>query len=82
MRRAFLTLQLEEILTPKKTQTTDSKIKNLSILVSSKRNMKIIDEIKIESFQNFEQYMKINPVNIRINDPEIQTKLMFYSKTV
>ena len=44
--------------------------------------MKIIDELKIESFQNFEQYMKINPVNIRINDPEIQTKLMFYSKKV
>ena len=42
--------------------------------------MKIIDEIEIEGFQNFEQYMKINPVNIRIIDPEIQTKLMFYSK--
>ena len=24
--------------------------------------------------------MKINPINIRIIDPEIQTKLMFYSK--
>ena len=42
--------------------------------------MKIIDEIKIEGFQNFEQYMKINPINIQIIDPEIQTKLMFYSK--
>ena len=39
--------------------------------------MKIIDEIKIEGFQNFEQYMKINPINIRITDPEIQTKSMF-----
>ena len=42
--------------------------------------MKIVDEIKIEGFQNFEQYMKINPINIQIIDPEIQTKLMFYSK--
>ena len=42
--------------------------------------MKILDEIKIEGFQNFEQYMKINPINIRIIDPEIQTKFMFYSK--
>ena len=42
--------------------------------------MKIIGEIKIEGFQNFEQYMKINLINIRIIDPEIQTKLMFYSK--
>ena len=67
-------------MTPKKIETTDSKIKNFSILVTSKKNMKIIDEIKIEGFRNFEQYMKINPINIRIIDPEVQTKLMFYSK--
>ena len=73
-------LQLEDILTPKKIETTDSKIKNFFIFVTSKKNMKIVDEIKIEDFQNFEQYMKINPINIRIIDPEIQTKFMFYSK--
>ena len=67
-------------MTPKKIETTDSKIKNFSILVTSKKNMKIIDEIKTEGFQNFEQYMKINPINIQIIGPEIQTKLMFYSK--
>ena len=67
-------------MTPKKTETTDSKIENFSILVTSKKNMKIIDEIKTEGFQNFEQYMKINPINIQIIGPEIQTKLMFYSK--
>ena len=43
-------------------------------------NFKIIDEIKIEGFQKFEQYKKINPVNIEINDTKIQTKLRFYSK--
>ena len=42
--------------------------------------MKIIDKIKIEGFQNFEQCMRINPINIRIIDPEIQTTLMYYSK--
>ena len=42
--------------------------------------MKILDEIKIEGFQNFEQYMRINTINIRIIDPEVQTKLMYYSK--
>ena len=67
-------------MTPKKIETTDSKIKNFSILVTSEKNMKIIDEIETEGFQNFEQYMKINPINIQIIDPEIQTKLMFYSK--
>ena len=42
--------------------------------------MKIIDKIKIEGFQNFEQCMRINPINIRIIDPEIQTTLMYCSK--
>ena len=71
----FLTLQLEDILTPKKIETTDSKIKNFSILATE-----IIDQVIIEGFQDFEQYMKINPINIEISDSEIQTKLRFYSK--
>ena len=41
--------------------------------------MRIIDEIKIEGFQNFQQYLKMNPINIQINDPEIQNKLLFYA---
>ena len=49
----FLTLQLEDILTPKKIETTDSKIRNFSILATNKLNMRSIDEIKIEGFQNF-----------------------------
>ena len=42
--------------------------------------MQIKNEIKIEGFQNFQQYMKINPINIQIIDPEIQSILLFYSK--
>ena len=42
-------------------------------------NKKIIDQVIIEDFQDFEQYMKINPMNIKISDSEIQTKLRFYS---
>ena len=41
---------------------------------------KIIDQVIIEGFQDFEQYMKINPINFEINDSENQTKLLFYSK--
>ena len=41
---------------------------------------KIIDQVIIEGFQDFEQYMKINPINTEISDSEIQTKLLFYSK--
>ena len=38
--------------------------------------MQIKDEFIIEGLQNFEQYSKINP----IIDPDLQTKLLFYSK--
>ena len=41
--------------------------------------MNIIDEFKTERFQNFQQYLKINPINIQITDPEIQNKLLFYA---
>ena len=32
---------------------------------------------KIEGFQNFQQYLKVNPINIQITDPEIQNILLF-----
>ena len=76
----YMTLQLEDILTPKKIERIDSKIHNFSILATGKMKIKTIDEIKIEGFQNFEQYKNINPINIQITDSEIQTKLLFYSK--
>ena len=43
---------------------------------------KIIDQVITEGFQDFEQYMKINPINIEISDSEIQTKLLFYLKNI
>ena len=66
--KEFSTLQLEDILTPKKIETTDSKIKKFSILATGKMNRKIIDQVIIEGFQDFEQYMKINLINIEISD--------------
>ena len=42
--------------------------------------MQIKDEFIIEGFQNFEQYNRMNPMSVRIIDPDIQTKLLFYSK--
>ena len=41
--------------------------------------MNTIDEFKIEGFQNFQQYLKINPISIQITDAEIQNKLLFYA---
>ena len=42
--------------------------------------MQIKDEFKIEGLQNFEEYSKINPISVRIIDPDLQNKLLFYSK--
>ena len=42
--------------------------------------MQIKDEFVIEGFQNFEQYTEINPISIRITDPNLQTKLLFCSR--
>ena len=42
--------------------------------------MKVVDELKVEGFQDFQQYLKINPINIQITDTEIQNKLLFYAK--
>ena len=61
--REYLTLQLKDILTAKKTETTDSKIHNFSILATGKMKIKTIDEIKL-GFQHFEQYKKINTINV------------------
>ena len=42
--------------------------------------MKIIAEFKIGRFQNFQQYLKIKPINIRITDTDIQNKLLLYAR--
>ena len=71
---------MENTLTPKKIETVDSKITNFSILSVERQNkMVIADKFIIEGFQNFEQYLKINPISIQINDFEIENKLLFYA---
>ena len=80
IQREFITLQLEDILNPKKIETVDSKISKFSIiLIRRQKRMKSVDEFQIEGFQNFQQYSKINPINIQIIDPQIQNKLLFYA---
>ena len=78
--KEFITLQLEDILTPNKIETEDSKITNFSILSTDKFKMQIKHEFKIEDFQNFEKYSEINPVNIKITNSEIQNSLLFYAR--
>ena len=74
MKKEFITLQLGDILTPKKIEAEDSKVTNISILSLAESKMQIKDEFIIEGFQNFEQCSKINPISVRIIDPDIQTK--------
>ena len=76
----LIRLQLENILTPKNIGMVDLKITNFSILSVERQNkMVIADKFIIEGFQNFEQYLKINPISIQINDFEIENKLLFYA---
>ena len=44
--------------------------------------MQIKDEFITEDFQNFEQYSRMNPISVRIVDPDIQTKLLFIQRNV
>ena len=64
IKKEFIMLQLEDILTPKKIETEDSKVTNISILSVAESKMQIKDEFVIEGFQNFEQYTEINPISI------------------
>ena len=80
IKKEFITLQLEDILVPKKIETEDSKITNISISSIAESKMQIKDEFLIEGLQNFEQCSKINPISAQIIDPNLKTKLLFYSK--
>ena len=80
IKKEFITFQIEDILAPKKIETVDSKITNISLLSIAESKMQIEDEFIIKDFQNFEQYSKANSISVRIIDPDIETKLLFYSK--
>ena len=81
VKRENITLQLENILKTEKIKMVDSKITDFLILSIKKQDtynrkrkmrIKIIDDFKIEGLQNFNQYLKINPIAIQIVESEIQ----------
>ena len=78
IKKEFIMFQLEDILTPKKIETEDSKITNIWILSIAESKMQIEDEFKIEGLQNLVQYSKFNPISVRIIDRDLQTTLLFY----
>ena len=44
--------------------------------------MQIKDGFLIEGLQNFEQYSKINPISVRIIDPNFETNLLFIQRNI
>ena len=77
-----LTFQLAYLEKEVKIATSDQKIHNLSIVCVEKRNMGFIKkEIIIEALQPFEKFKKLNPVEIKITDPEIFNKLIVKENT-
>ena len=64
IKKEFITLQLEDILTPKKLKQKIQKITSVSILSIAECKMQIKDEFMIDGFQNFEQNIKINPISV------------------
>ena len=76
-----IVLQLEDIRKPGKTETKDAKVTIFLILttwpkikVGSKEKMsyQVADEIRIVGLQNYNIYEKLNPIEINIDNSEIQ----------
>ena len=59
--------------------TNDNKIHNLSIVcIEKSKQMPIVEkEVTIEGLQSFDQYQKLNPLDIKITDSEIFKRLLF-----
>ena len=79
IKKEFITLQLEKALAPKKIETEDSKMTNISILLVNEFKKKIAASFLVEGLQKFEQYTTINPINVGIIIPYLRNKLSFYS---
>ena len=65
---------------PKKIETEDSKITNISISSVAESKMQTVHEFLIEGLQKFQQYTKINPISVQIIDSYLRNKLIFYSR--
>ena len=77
MEKELMTLQLEDLLSPKKIEAEDSKVTNISILSVTIFKMEIKDEFITEGLQKFAQYTRFNPITIRITDQNFKKKLFF-----
>ena len=82
IKKQFLNLQLENLLEPATIATEDSKMSNISILkVAELPKKTIVENFFIQGLQRFDQYKKLNPLNIEIIDTEIRNKISLYARS-
>ena len=75
-------MQLENLLEPATIATEDSKMSNISILkVAELPKKTIVENFFIQGLQRFDQYKKLNPLNIEIIDTEIRNKISLYARS-
>ena len=79
VQKESLTLELSYLEKTDQIATNDKKIHNLSIVcVENLKKMAVIEKgVTIEGLQAFEQYQKLNPIDIKVTDNEIFRKLIF-----
>ena len=79
VQKKSLTLELSYLEKTDQIATSDKKIHNLSVVcVENSKTMAVIEkEVTIEGLQAFEQYQKLNPIDIKVTDNEIFRKLIF-----
>ena len=77
--KANISFELSYLEKEGEVSTDDKRIPNLSIVcIEKSKPMPIIEkEVTIEGLQSFDQYQKVNPLDIKITDSEIFKKLIF-----
>ena len=82
IKKQSLTLQLEDFIRPRTIATFDNKMSNISILkVGEIPKKKIVKTFFIQGIQKFDQFKKLNPLNIEIIDSEIRNEISLYARS-
>ena len=82
IKKQSLTLQLEDFIRPTTITTFDNKMSNISILkVGEIPKKKIVKTFFVQGIQKFDQFKKLNPLNIEIIDSEIRNEISLYARS-
>ena len=82
IKKQSLTLQLEDFIKPTTITTIDNKMSNISILkVGEIPKKKIVKTFFVQGIQKFDQFKKLNPLNVEIIDSEIRNEISLYARS-